>query len=81
MDRSRESTTARGRNDRPSQVEDVLNLLCKQMAFDEIEGQMAFFLLKSDVWTLAAEGEPTQPTHAVLTRIVPADLSLSRFSE
>ena len=67
---------------RQADLEDVLNflcrqMLCRQMAFEEVESQMAFFLLKSDLWSLAAQGELTPQMQSLLTRIVPEDLSLA----
>jgi diguanylate cyclase (GGDEF)-like protein len=62
---------------RQCQPQEVLSVLCQQAVSEEIGSQAAFFLLKSDVWILAAKGELTGELQVALSRIVPEDLSLA----
>jgi len=64
---------------RQATPEDVLNALCRLpgggKAGDRREDRAAFFLLKSDTWSLAAKGNLEPWDEAALARIVPESLS------
>ncbi len=60
---------------RQSGPEEVLNAVCRLPNCENTEDQAAFFLLKSDVWSLAAKGALEPWAEDALARIVPESLS------
>ena len=62
-------------------VGEILASLCGHMGPPEAERQMAFFLVRDEVWTLAAKGDLSPPAEDLLARIDPAALSNSLLYE
>src|ERR1019366_3725073 len=60
---------------------EILEALCQRLGPSQAERQVAFFLLLDEVWEMAAAGDLTPASAAILSGIEPGDLSLGLFEE
>jgi diguanylate cyclase (GGDEF)-like protein len=60
---------------------EILGALCQRLGSSQAERQAVFFLLFDEVWEMAATGDLTAASAAILSGIDPGDLSLGLFEE
>jgi diguanylate cyclase (GGDEF)-like protein len=60
---------------------EILEALCQRLGNSQTERQAAFFLLLDETWEMAATGDLTAASTAILAGIDPGDLSLGLFDE
>ena len=59
----------------------ILDTLCIKLGSERSERQVAFFLLQGEQWELAATGDLTEESAAILREVVPESLSISLFDQ
>ena len=60
---------------------EILQALCQRLGTSQPERQAAFFLLLDETWEMAATGDLTAASTAILAGIEPGELSLGLFDE